>query len=155
MRARAKYDFSSYKQGTLVRRIQRRMGLNHIQDMQAGLPQFEAVEEEVERLNELHTPDGSSQAYDLLKSRLLPMDSDLFNSLKQFAEAQQAQSDQQTASTALTTTQTTYANATGVNVDQQLSQLIVLQNSYGASAKVISVVDQLFTLLQGLNGTTS
>ncbi len=70
------------------------------------------------------------------------------------ARAQQAQSDQQTSATALATTQTTYANATGVNVDQQLAQLIVLQNSYGASAKVISVVDQLFTLLQGLNGST-
>jgi methyl-accepting chemotaxis protein len=69
----------------------------HLQDMQGGLTQFEAIEEEVERLNELHTSDGSSQAYDLLKNRLLPMDSDLFNSLKEFAEAQQAQSDTENA----------------------------------------------------------
>ncbi len=33
LRARAKYDFGGYKQGTLIRRIQRRMGLNHIPDM--------------------------------------------------------------------------------------------------------------------------
>jgi methyl-accepting chemotaxis protein len=64
-----------------------------IQNMQAGLAQFESLEEEVERLNELHTAEGSSQAYDLLKNRLLPMDSDLFNSLKEFVQSQQAQND--------------------------------------------------------------
>jgi flagellar hook-associated protein 1 FlgK len=72
----------------------------------------------------------------------------------QTARAQQAQSTQQASSTALTATQTSFDNATGVNVDQQLAQLIVLQNSYGASAKIISVVDQLFTLLQGIGPTT-
>ena len=68
-----------------------------IQNMQAGLGQFEALEAEVERLNELHTPDGSSQAYDLLKTRLLPMDSELFTSLKQFDLAQQALADSENA----------------------------------------------------------
>jgi two-component system CheB/CheR fusion protein len=33
LRARVKYDFSCYKKGTLVRRIQRRMGLHRIADM--------------------------------------------------------------------------------------------------------------------------
>jgi two-component system CheB/CheR fusion protein len=33
LRARARYDFSCYKPGTLLRRIQRRMGLSHIQEM--------------------------------------------------------------------------------------------------------------------------
>jgi two-component system, chemotaxis family, CheB/CheR fusion protein len=37
LRTRAKYDFSSYKRGTLMRRIQRRMGLNHLHDLQAYL----------------------------------------------------------------------------------------------------------------------
>ena len=69
------------------------LSVRHIQDMQDGVAQFDATEAEVERLNELHTPEGSSQAYDLLKNRLLPMDSDLFNSLKQFVLAQQALSD--------------------------------------------------------------
>ncbi len=68
-----------------------------IQNLQSGLAQFDALEQEVERLNELHTPEGSSQAYDLLRNRLLPMDSDLFNSLKQFAESQQAQNDSDSA----------------------------------------------------------
>ena len=31
LRARAKYEFSGYRKGTIARRIQRRMGLNHIQ----------------------------------------------------------------------------------------------------------------------------
>jgi two-component system CheB/CheR fusion protein len=33
LRARVKYDFSCYKKGTLTRRVQRRMGLKHIDDM--------------------------------------------------------------------------------------------------------------------------
>lgn len=33
VRARVKYDFSCYKKGTLTRRIQRRMGLSHIESM--------------------------------------------------------------------------------------------------------------------------
>jgi flagellar hook-associated protein 1 FlgK len=69
----------------------------------------------------------------------------------QTQRAQQARTDQQGASAGLTTTQATFKNATGVNVDQELSRLIVLQNTYGASAKVISVVDQLFTQLQTLS----
>jgi flagellar hook-associated protein 1 len=71
----------------------------------------------------------------------------------QTARAQQAESDQQSAQTALTTTQTAYQNDTGVNVNTQLAQLIELQNSFGASAKVISVVEQLFQQLQTAVGT--
>ena len=71
----------------------------------------------------------------------------------QTQRAQQVQANQQAASATLTTTQTAYQNATGVNVNSQLSQLIVLQNTYGASAKVISVVQQLFTALEAAMGT--
>jgi flagellar hook-associated protein 1 FlgK len=66
----------------------------------------------------------------------------------QTQRAQQAQSSQQAAAAGLTATQVTYQNATGVNVNEELSRLIVLQNTFGASAKVISVVEQLFTALQ-------
>jgi len=69
--------------------------------------------------------------------------------------AQQAQANQTSASATLSTTQTAYQNATGVNVNSQLSQLIILQNTYGASAKVISVVQQLFTTLEGAVGATT
>ncbi|MGB8842717.1 MAG: flagellar hook-associated protein FlgK [Aliidongia sp.] len=67
----------------------------------------------------------------------------------QTQRAQLAQTNQQSSSAALTTTQATYQNATGVNVNTELTQLIVLQNTYGASAKVISVVQSLFTALEG------
>jgi flagellar hook-associated protein 1 len=73
----------------------------------------------------------------------------------QTQRAQQAQSNQQSATAAVTTTQTAYQNATGVNVNQELSQLIVLQNTYGASAKVISIVQQLFSTIEGAVGATS
>ena len=33
LRARVKYDFSCYKKGTLTRRVQRRMGLRHVESM--------------------------------------------------------------------------------------------------------------------------
>ncbi|QDV47346.1 Chemotaxis protein methyltransferase [Stieleria neptunia] len=42
LRARVKYDFSYYKKGTLTRRIQRRMGLRHV----------EAMDEYIERLRQ-------------------------------------------------------------------------------------------------------
>jgi flagellar hook-associated protein 1 len=67
----------------------------------------------------------------------------------QTQRAQLAQSNQQSSSAALTATKSTYQNATGVNVNSELTQLIVLQNTYGASAKVISVVQALFTALEG------
>jgi methyl-accepting chemotaxis protein len=67
--------------------------LRDMHEMQDDMAQFNAAEVEVERLNELHTSDGSSQAYDLLRNRLLPMDSTLFNALGQFVQSQQAQND--------------------------------------------------------------
>jgi methyl-accepting chemotaxis protein len=70
---------------------------DHLRGMQADIAQFEATEEEVERLQELHTPEGTTQAYALLRDRILPMDSRLLVSLKQFVESQERQSDSDTA----------------------------------------------------------
>jgi flagellar hook-associated protein 1 FlgK len=54
-----------------------------------------------------------------------------------------------TASAAsLSAVQSSYSNSTGVSVDAQLSELIVLQNSYNASAKVISVINSVFQALE-------
>ncbi|MBC8873605.1 MAG: PAS domain S-box protein [Planctomycetes bacterium] len=50
LRARIKYDFSCYKKGTLTRRVQRRMGLNHIQDMGEYVERLRQDREEVEAL---------------------------------------------------------------------------------------------------------
>jgi flagellar hook-associated protein 1 FlgK len=43
------------------------------------------------------------------------------------------------------------SNATGVNIDQQMSQMLDLENSYQASAKLISTIDSMFnSLLQAV-----
>lgn len=39
------------------------------------------------------------------------------------------------------------SNATGVNIDQQMSQMLDLENSYQASAKLISTINTMFTSL--------
>jgi methyl-accepting chemotaxis protein len=70
---------------------------DQLRGMQSDLAQFEAAEEEVERLQELHTAKGSAQAYALLRDRILPMDSRPFVSLRQFVQSQQRQSDSDTA----------------------------------------------------------
>jgi len=42
---------------------------------------------------------------------------------------------------------TNYSSATGVNVDEQTANLVTLQNTYAASAKVISTVSAMFNAL--------
>lgn len=42
------------------------------------------------------------------------------------------------------TLESEFLNESGVNIDEELARLIVLQNAYAAAARVISVVDQLF-----------
>ena len=39
---------------------------------------------------------------------------------------------------------------TGVNLDQQMSLMIQLQNAYGANAKVMDAVQNMFTELLGM-----
>jgi two-component system CheB/CheR fusion protein len=50
LRARIKYDFSCYKKGTLTRRIQRRMGLSHIEDMGEYVELLRQEDEEISAL---------------------------------------------------------------------------------------------------------
>lgn len=54
------------------------------------------------------------------------------------------------ANTAKTTYQERLAGFTGVNVDEELVAITTLQNSYAASARVISVVQNMFDTLEGL-----
>jgi flagellar hook-associated protein 1 len=42
------------------------------------------------------------------------------------------------------------SNATGVNVDSELVYLTTLQNSYSASAHVISTINQMLQDLEGI-----
>jgi flagellar hook-associated protein 1 FlgK len=43
-------------------------------------------------------------------------------------------------------------NFAGVNIDEELSQLVVLQNSYSAAARVISTASQMYDTLIGMVG---
>jgi flagellar hook-associated protein 1 FlgK len=67
---------------------------------------------------------------------------------------QQAANTVKTQSTAATQQQTYYqqtlSNATGVNVDTELVNLTTLQNSYAASAHVISTINQMYTDLENI-----
>jgi len=67
---------------------------------------------------------------------------------------QQAANTVQTQSTSATQQQSFYqqslANATGVNVDTELTNLTVLQNSYAASAHVISTINAMLADLENV-----
>ncbi len=65
----------------------------------------------------------------------------------QTLRAQQALNDSTAADTHFNATQSLYRSRTGVSVDNELAKLVVLQNSYNASAKVISIVNELFATL--------
>ena len=50
-------------------------------------------------------------------------------------------------SSLLSQMQSQYSSATGVNLDTELSQLVVYQNAYSASARVISTIQSMFQAL--------
>jgi len=66
---------------------------SRIQQIQPGLLQLHSVEDEVERLNELHTPQGSIQARTLLSSQILSRDAALFESMRLLVQSQENQCD--------------------------------------------------------------
>ncbi len=63
--------------------------------------------------------------------------------------AQRQQADDATTYQDAVVTQTTQAlsNKTGVNVDDQMSQMLALENSYQASAKLLEAINSMFTTL--------
>ena len=77
------------------------------------------------------------------------------NLLAAQSTASSAASDALTTGTALQTTlQAKIQDTSGVSVDTELSNMIQLQNSYGANAKVITAVQAMFTtLLDAVNPT--
>jgi methyl-accepting chemotaxis protein len=66
---------------------------SRIQQIQPGLLQLHSTEDEVERLNELHTPQGSSQARNLLNTQILSRDAALFESMRLLVQSQEDQCD--------------------------------------------------------------
>jgi flagellar hook-associated protein 1 FlgK len=70
-----------------------------------------------------------------------------------FAGAEAAESSQATASSAAATSlqsalQSTLAQSAGVDVDQQMSNLVSLQNAYAANAKVITTIQAMWGILE-------
>ena len=70
-----------------------------------------------------------------------------------FASAEASESSEaaanSTSATALQTAlQSTLSQSAGVNVDQQMSNMVALQNAYAANAKVISTVQSLYQVLE-------
>jgi flagellar hook-associated protein 1 FlgK len=71
--------------------------------------------------------------------------------LSNFQQAANIVSAQSTAAASQQTYyQQTLSNATGVNIDTELANLVAYQNSYAASAHVISTVNQMMTTLMGI-----
>jgi flagellar hook-associated protein 1 FlgK len=56
-------------------------------------------------------------------------------------------SDLDSATTVQTSLSTTISNVSGVDVDSEMSKIVALQNSYTANAKIISIVQDMFTSL--------
>jgi methyl-accepting chemotaxis protein len=68
-----------------------------IRQIQPGLVQLRPMEEEVERLNELHTSAGASQARELLRTQILSQNSTLFASMGSLVLSQEKQCDAEMA----------------------------------------------------------
>jgi flagellar hook-associated protein 1 len=60
------------------------------------------------------------------------------------AQYSNAQSQSTYQSTLLSTAQTALSNATGVNLDDQMSQMLDLENAYSATAKLLTTIDGMF-----------
>ena len=67
----------------------------------------------------------------------------------QAADSAAATSGLATEQAVQTTLQGQLASQSGVNMDTQMSQMIALQNAYGANAKVMAAVQSMFTQLLG------
>lgn len=63
------------------------------------------------------------------------------------AQRQQASEAESYQSTLLSQTTDALSNATGVNLDEQMSKMLDLENSYQASAKLIAAIDAMYTAL--------
>lgn len=74
--------------------------------------------------------------------------SGILSSFQQTANIISSQST--TATSQQTYYQQSLSNATGVNIDTELANLVAYQNSYAASAHVISTVNQMLTTLMGV-----
>ncbi len=61
------------------------------------------------------------------------------------AEQQNVQSESAYQSTLLSTSTTALSNSTGVNLDDEMSQMLDLENSYSATAKLLTTINSMFS----------
>lgn len=64
------------------------------------------------------------------------------------AESSQATADSTAATALQSALQSTLAQSAGVNVDQQMSNMVSLQNAYAANAKVITAIQAMWGVLE-------
>ncbi len=69
---------------------------------------------------------------------------------KMSVSASNSTADYEYQSELVTTLETKYANVSGVNLDEELSSLILYQQSYTASAKVISTASDMLDILMNI-----
>ena len=68
------------------------------------------------------------------------------------AQQQNVASESSYQSTLLSTSTTALSNATGVNLDDEMSQMLDLENSYSASAKLLTTINNMFSdLVNAIN----
>lgn len=63
------------------------------------------------------------------------------------AQRQSASSESTYQSTLLSNSTTALSNATGVNLDNEMSQMLDLENSYSATAKLLNTINNMFSAL--------
>jgi flagellar hook-associated protein 1 len=72
------------------------------------------------------------------------------------AEQQNVKSESAYQSTLLSTSTTALSNSTGVNLDDEMSQMLDLENSYSATAKLLTTISNMFSdLTTAINQATA
>ena len=67
-------------------------------------------------------------------------------------QQRQAATNNSTFQTSMQTSATqALSNTTGVNIDTEMTKMLSLENSYQASAKLITIIDSMFSSLMGIN----
>jgi methyl-accepting chemotaxis protein len=86
-------DVAHAKLMVLIQKLGPVPEVGEFQQFDTLLAQLRGLEEETESLNERHTPAGATQAHDLLRQQILPLDATLLASLNGFVKSQENQRD--------------------------------------------------------------
>jgi flagellar hook-associated protein 1 FlgK len=101
-----------------------------------------------DRLNELVDSLNATQAFDSTAgagASLSLVDYAASSASWLGSKSESASSTAAYSATVKSTAATALSNATGVNIDTELSKMLALEQSYAASAKIVSAVDQMFS----------